>query len=169
MLDIYPYYARCNTRITITMLDIIKSNPESYSHKTGGFYDSIAAILDHLYISNLNWIKAFSEVIETSLETEIKNTIIPEYGTKVFRNITEADTGIRKTLTMSDTICNEIKETDLDKAMKRKRRNGDIIEKTTWKALIHYFNHQTHHRGQISEILDELKIQNDYSNMIFID
>ena len=169
MIDIYPYYARCNTQITIAMLDIIKKNPESYSYKTGGFYDSIAAILDHLYISNLNWIKAFSDVIETSLENEIKNINIPEYGTKVFESIIDADIGIRKTLTMSDTICNEIKETDLDKAMKRKRRNGDIIEKTTWKALIHYFNHQTHHRGQISEILDELKIQNDYSNMIFID
>ncbi|WP_414705227.1 hypothetical protein [Pseudobacteroides sp.] len=28
------------------------------------------------------------------------------------------------------------------------------------------FNHQTHHRGQISQILDSLKIANDYSNMI---
>ncbi len=151
------------------MLDIIKNNPDSYSHKTGGFYDSIAAILDHLYISNLNWIKAFSEIIETSIESEIKNTNIPEYGTKVFKNVIDADIGIKKTLIMSETICNGIKESDLDKIMKRKRRNGDIIEKRTWKALIHYFNHQTHHRGQISEILDELKIQNDYSNMIFIE
>ena len=151
------------------MLDIIKNNPDAYSHKTGGFYQSIAAILDHLYISNLNWIKAFSEVIETSLESEIINLSIPEYGTKVFENIIDADIGIRKTLTMSEAFCNEIKDTDYDKIMKRKRRNGDIIEKITWKALVHYFNHQTHHRGQISEILDELKIENDYSNMIFID
>ena len=169
MLNIYPYYARCNTQITIAMLDIIKNNPDAYSHKTGGFYQSIAAILDHLYISNLNWIKAFSEVIETSLESEIINLSIPEYGTKVFENIIDADIGIRKTLTMSEAFCNEIKDTDYDKIMKRKRRNGDIIEKITWKALVHYFNHQTHHRGQISEILDELKIENDYSNMIFID
>jgi len=85
MLDIYPYYARCNTRITITMLDIIKSNPKSYSHKTGGFYDSIAAILDHLYISNLNWIKAFSEVIETSLKLKSRIQLFLNMGQKYFR------------------------------------------------------------------------------------
>jgi uncharacterized damage-inducible protein DinB len=169
MIDIYPYYAKCNTQITIAMLDIIKNNPDSYSHKTGGFYDSIAAILDHIYISNLNWIKAFLEVIETSIRSEIKTINIPEYGMKVFESIIGADSGIRKTLILSETICKDIKESDLDKIMTRKRRNGDIIEKRIWKALIHYFNHQTHHRGQISEILDELKIQNDYSNMIFIE
>jgi uncharacterized damage-inducible protein DinB len=169
MIDIYPYYARCNTQITKTMLGIIGNNPVSFSYVSGGYYDSIAAILDHLYISNLNWIKAFSTVIETSFSSELASIPIPEYGSRVFKNIEEANAGISKTLSMTETLCKEIKESDLEKIMTRKRRNGEVMEKKTWKALIHYFNHQTHHRGQISEILDELKIENDYSNMIFIE
>ena len=33
-------------------------------------------------------------------------------------------------------------------------------------ALDHVFNHQTHHRGQVSQILDELGIKHDFSNLI---
>ena len=32
-----------------------------------------------------------------------------------------------------------------------------------WKLLFQWFNHQTHHRGQISVQLDLLGIDNDYS------
>lgn len=169
MIDLYPYYARCNTQITKKMLEIIGNHPESYSYISGGYYDSIAAILDHLYISNLAWIKSFRAEVKTPLSSELADIPIPEYGSRVFDNIREASIGMTKTLEMTEAICEGIQESDLEKIMTRKRRNGETMEKTVWKALIHYFNHQTHHRGQISEILDELRIENDYSNMIFIE
>ena len=34
---------------------------------------------------------------------------------------------------------------------------------------MHMFNHQTHHRGQVSLVLDQFGIENYYSNMILID
>jgi uncharacterized damage-inducible protein DinB len=33
-------------------------------------------------------------------------------------------------------------------------------------ALDHVFNHQTHHRGQVSQILDELGVKHDFSNLM---
>jgi len=42
-------------------------------------------------------------------------------------------------------------------------KNGKCVQ---LKPIMHMFNHQTHHRGQISNILDDLSITNDYSNMI---
>jgi uncharacterized damage-inducible protein DinB len=63
-------------------------------------------------------------------------------------------------------LTNEIETEDLYKTITRITRSGEKLEKIFWKVLIHMFNHQTHHRGQISQILDTLKIENDYSNMI---
>jgi uncharacterized damage-inducible protein DinB len=40
-------------------------------------------------------------------------------------------------------------------------------EKLLGHALLHLFNHQTHHRGQVSLILDEADVENDYSNLIW--
>lgn len=169
MIDIYSYYARCNTAITNNMLDIIKKHPESYSFETNGYYKSISSILDHIYTSNLNWIKAFCSVMKSAVGDKIQTMTIPEYGDKVFYSIEEALNGLQETLEMTEIICNEFNENDYNKILIRKRRNGEVMEKIAWKAMIHYFNHQTHHRGQISEILDELKIDNDYSNMIFLE
>ena len=36
------------------------------------------------------------------------------------------------------------------------------------KANKHRFNHQTHHRGALSQLLDEGKIENDFSNLLAI-
>ena len=39
-------------------------------------------------------------------------------------------------------------------------------EHPLWWAVSHFFNHQTHHRGQVSQILDEMGVAHDFSNLI---
>jgi len=58
---------------------------------------------------------------------------------------------------------------DLYKIGTRVNRLGEKKEHVFWKALMHMFNHQTHHRGQVSQILDQLKLENDFSNIILIE
>lgn len=47
------------------------------------------------------------------------------------------------------------------------RANGEQRESHVGHVLLHLFNHQTHHRGQIALMLDELGVENDYSNLIW--
>jgi len=42
---------------------------------------------------------------------------------------------------------------------------GNEARRIIWQGLLHLFNHQTHHRGQISQILDAQKIEHDYSGI----
>lgn len=169
MKEVFSYYARCNTRITRDMLAVIGNDRDSFNRETGGYFGSIASIIDHLYISNLNWLRDFCAVAETGVRDELALMTTPAYGSKVFATFEEAAIGLVKTTELTERLCGDLKEDDLEKELTRKRRNGEILRKKLWKALIHYFNHQIHHRGQISEVLDELKIANDYSNMISIE
>ena len=57
----------------------------------------------------------------------------------------------------------------LSKSVSRRFPNGTLLEREAWKALVHFFDHQTHHRGQVSCVLDELKVENNYSNMIYLE
>lgn len=169
MKEVFSYYARCNTRITSDMLAVIEKNGDSFNRETGGYFGSIASIIDHLYISNLNWLRDFCAVTDSGVKGELELIAAPAYGSKVFATVEEAGAGLLKTAYLTERLCDGLKEDDLEKELTKKRRNGEMLRKKVWKALIHYFNHQTHHRGQISEVLDELKIGNDYSNMIFIE
>jgi uncharacterized damage-inducible protein DinB len=47
--------------------------------------------------------------------------------------------------------------------LRYKNYKGEDTEKEMWKVLMQMFNHATHHRGQISGLLDMLGIDNDYS------
>ncbi|MFW6212953.1 MAG: DinB family protein [Spirochaetota bacterium] len=60
-----------------------------------------------------------------------------------------------------DSTSSEVLEGTID--LKRKDR---VHTFPFGKILLHLFNHQTHHRGAISQILDEHGVKNDYSNLL---
>ena len=47
-----------------------------------------------------------------------------------------------------------------------KNWDGKEMQKPSWLVLLHMFNHQTHNRGQIALILDQMGVDNDYSGII---
>ncbi|MFW5688300.1 MAG: DinB family protein [Spirochaetota bacterium] len=44
---------------------------------------------------------------------------------------------------------------------------GERVRQPRWQLLLHMFNHETHHRGAISQFLDEHDVANDYSNLVY--
>ena len=62
---------------------------------------------------------------------------------------------------------NALDEEDPQKTTTKTNRRGEKLDRALWRALVHVFNHQTHHRGQGSAVLDRMGIENNYSNMIF--
>ena len=43
--------------------------------------------------------------------------------------------------------------------------NKKTVSVTIWEIIMQYIIHQTHHRGQISQMLDELDIEHDIGNI----
>jgi uncharacterized damage-inducible protein DinB len=70
------------------------------------------------------------------------------------------DEVIRKTFEL-------IPEEKYELVLTRKSFKGDEQKVIAWNSFLHLFNHETHHRGQIATILDQMGIENDYSNLIF--
>ena len=61
---------------------------------------------------------------------------------------------------------NEIVKNQMDTVLKYKNLKGESLEKEFWKTLLHWFNHQTHHRGQISVLLDLVGVDHDYLSLV---
>jgi uncharacterized damage-inducible protein DinB len=58
---------------------------------------------------------------------------------------------------------NELSSNDLETKILWKDWEGNIIEKKLGIYIMHMFNHETHHRAQISLYLDTLGKENDFS------
>ncbi len=171
MKELFVYYARCNAEIDSRMLTLLEERVDEpmKTPLSGYFFKTLGELLEHIYVANANWMSAFVGLADHGIDlTEVIGPL-PKYGERVFGSFAEYTAAQRRLDELIVRYCEALTDEDLNAVLSRKRRNGETTSKVVWKALLHFFNHQTHHRGQVSCILDELKIQNDYSNMIFIE
>lgn len=171
MKEIMAYYAKCNKVINKAMNDvIINTIKDPYSHKLDGyFFKCLSDILEHIFIADMIWLKAFMDVQDFGLNIEKDVGPIPGYGEKAFARYEEYLVSREKLDDFIIKYMNSLTDDIFAKTVSRVSRAGAKIEKEVAKALVHFFNHQTHHRGQISNILDTMNIENNYSNMIFVE
>ncbi|MFP4551948.1 MAG: DinB family protein [Spirochaetales bacterium] len=55
----------------------------------------------------------------------------------------------------------------LNDVVRYQNLKGEPFAQKRWECLLHVFNHETHHRGQVIQVLDEHEVENDISNLIF--
>lgn len=159
--------ARYNSETNLKMNEKISALDEkSWNARFSGYYPSIRAVCNHLYIADFNWLKRLSglriyefgnhDVFKESLSLASEAfTTTNEYIKK--RNVLD-----RLFLVMAQEVTDE----DFERPLRYKNFKGEDQEKNFGNLLLHVFNHQTHHRGMISLYLEMIGVQNDFSNLI---
>ena len=61
----------------------------------------------------------------------------------------------------------DLNANDLYSDVTYRNSKGREFRQPLWHILLHMFNHQTHHRGQVAQVLDEHGVENDVSNLIW--
>jgi len=171
MKRIMLYYAKCNQHINRAMYDVMAAKlPSAYGLRLEGYYfKTLGQILDHIFITDMVWTKAFLDVEAYGMDIVKELRPIPAYGDAVFKDLGEYHAERQRLDAFILEYIGRLEEPVFEKLVVRRTRDGTLIEKPVFKSMVHFFNHQTHHRGQISNVLDNLKIENNYSNMIFVD
>jgi uncharacterized damage-inducible protein DinB len=160
-------FAQYNEKINIEMDKIISGlSRDQWEKEFKGFFNSVKSMCNHIYICDFNWLMRFSklrkfEFIENKLFHEsigFDETVI-NYMQDYIGKRNELDIQINK-------FINEVKQEDLNKQLKYVDSHGKENTRNFGGAILHMFNHETHHRGMISIYLEEMGIENDYSNLI---
>ncbi len=171
MKEIMLYYAHCNKLVNENLARVIQENIElPYDLPLEGYYfKTLGAIFDHQYATDMLWMQAFMDIEGYGLDLEKEVGYVPEYGAKVFQSFDDYVAQRTKLDIFILRFVSCVDEKFLMQTVSRKLKDGTLLERIVYKAMVHFFNHQTHHRGQISGLLDERNIVNNYSNMIFWD
>ena len=122
----------------------------------GAFFGSIIGTLNHIVAGDTIWLRRFTAHPSnfTSLKA-ILDIPAPASLTHIYSDDLASLTEHRARLdAIINALAAEITDSDLTQALSYQNSRGDN-QKNFGALLLHFFNHQTHHRGQASTLLSQ--------------
>jgi uncharacterized damage-inducible protein DinB len=152
-------FAQYNAWFNDRLYELAGSLPEEQRRRDlGAFFRSIHGTLNHLLLTDRHWLSRFSQhpskpaaLQRTPLEFELgaHDRLLFEDFAELAAGRRETDAAIRAWVA---ELTPEILASDLHYA----RSTGQRMVAPYWHAIAHFFNHQTHHRGQVTTLLFQL-------------
>ncbi len=170
MKTIFQAFARYNGSVNQSVAELLEPlKKEQIMMETRAYYPSIFATCLHNFISDLNWLKRYRDALKENKalnsgkllsleERSLRGEFESDYK-RYFQYRKQTDALIIQ-------FVNELEEHQMNLTIRYKNYKGEELEKELWKTLLHWFNHQTHHRGQVSVLLDLIGIDHDYSSVV---
>jgi uncharacterized damage-inducible protein DinB len=150
-----PEHARAMARYNRWMNDKLfavaeKLSDEERKRDRGAFFGSIHRTLNHLLLADRVWLARFKGV--QLPEGDFGPGGIQSLDQELYEDFDE----LRRERATTDDELDAFVATLTDESLRgnlRYARRGVVNEFPLWHAVAHVFNHQTHHRGQVTTLL----------------
>lgn len=145
-------------------------SPELLHADKKAFWGSIFATLNHLCVTDTQWLKRFEPVLCVHQAFEPINTLdmpksLDEFIANNFIDLKNRRQLLDETLlAVSDLLTDE----ELMQPIHFESSQGKMVTKTLFNLLMHVFNHQTHHRGQLTTLLSQSGVNVGITDLVFI-
>jgi uncharacterized damage-inducible protein DinB len=148
MLAHFRVFAGYNTWANALVYDqAAKLSDADYRADRGAFFKSVHGTLNHLLVADRIWMHRFTGDGET---TQLLDAILHESFNDLRAARAAEDARI-------ETFIDGLDEDQLARAFSYRAISRPAqVEQTLDAALAHFFNHQTHHRGQVHCLLTML-------------
>jgi uncharacterized damage-inducible protein DinB len=131
--------------------------PEALAQDRGAFFGSIMGTLNHLVVADTIWLNRFCTLPgRAALLDEVLEW--PKALALDERLFTDLDSMRGHRRRMDDLIRRwvaTLTESDLDRVLAYRNTKGVPARRRLSGLLQHLFNHQTHHRGQVTTLLTQ--------------
>jgi uncharacterized damage-inducible protein DinB len=129
--------------------------PDALHVDRGAFFGSILGTFNHVVAGDSAWLHRFARPAHWDRLQEASVWLPNPQG---YRDAVVPDlAALRDLRERIDTLivawCAELKFNDLDRMMRYENRAGESRRFQLGPLLSHFFNHQTHHRGQVTTLL----------------
>jgi uncharacterized damage-inducible protein DinB len=120
----------------------------------GAFFKSIHGTFNHILLGDRVWLARFANSGHAFVA--LKKYALPpgaaSLGDELYSDFTTLTQERSKTDLAIEAWMAELDDAILDSTLRYKRMNGEAHEHPFWLVLTHFFNHQTHHRGQVTTL-----------------
>jgi uncharacterized damage-inducible protein DinB len=149
MLDAFRIFARYNKVANERLYEQVgKLDIAEYRRERRGSFGSIHALLNHILVGDRIWMSRFSGGGKTT----------PPLNTILFETFAEINTARAKEDAGIVAFFEEVEDDFLIRQLAYSNSFGKDCVVEAGPAALHFFNHQTHHRGQVHVMLSQTEV-----------
>ncbi|MBQ4838508.1 DinB family protein [Pseudoalteromonas luteoviolacea] len=161
-LSHFKLMAQYNLRMNKQLIEAASMiSHEQLTSDRGAYFGSILATLNHIIIADIIWLLRFAQhdkryhslldLSDLPIPTKLDDTLYKDFAlySPVRSRIDNA---------ILCWINDEVEESDFHKTLVYSDTRGQTSEREFSELVAHLFNHQTHHRGQLSTLFSQLGI-----------
>ena len=133
---------------------------EQQNQQCGAFFGTLIGTMNHIVVADIIWLNRFSAHPRTFSALEnIRDFPSPQALSEVLYS--QQDTLWHAREKLDDIICaftDEVEEGDYEQPLGYTNTRGLRFSKKFGFVVQHFFNHQTHHRGQATTLLSQFGV-----------
>ncbi len=170
MIENYRFLARYNHWFNQRLYDTVGRLPdEERKLERGAFFGSIHRTLNHLVWGDTVWLGRFAQQGVAFAALDPALLALPSgavHETELFGEFDALRSHRERMDTAIDGWVANMPDDFPMRTMRYANRAGLQREHPVWQAMTHFFNHQTHHRGQITTLLMQAGIDPGTTDLI---
>jgi len=118
-------------------------SPDQYKADRGAFFRSVHGTLNHLLVADRVWMRRFTGTGDAP--SRLDTILFDDFAALSAARETEDERIVDYVESLDDaTLARDLRHTNM---------SGDVFSQPLDELLDHFFNHQTHHRGQAHAVL----------------
>ncbi len=167
--DTLALLAKYNSRANTEMFKHISTlSKEEWEKEFPGYFKSVKALCNHIYIADFSWLKRFGTVRKFKYLSNpvLQNSFVVD--SEVFDSIDEYNAKRKELDELMKELVSELTLEDLGMDVTYKSLKGEMQTRNVAGSVMHVFNHATHHRGMISLYLEFMGHSNDFNGLIAV-
>ena len=143
---------------------------ETLSRNVGAFFGSILGTLNHLAVGDTIWLKRLA--MHGSFSVALRPVESVATPTRLDEQLFAALTPLAQYRQWLDGLIVEfsqqLSDESLDVPLSYVNTKGVASSRDMYGVLAHFFNHQTHHRGQVTTLLNQAGIDPGVTDLLVL-
>lgn len=156
----FLYMANYNRRMNQQILTLAENlSTDELSENKGAFFQSIIGTLNHILVGDIVWLTRFN--LHSSHYDSLKEVLAlakPQGLADILYADLTAYRQARETVdaALINWLSHDIDEGDFNRNLVYSNTKGVRSSRNFGELVSHLFNHQTHHRGQVSTLFNQM-------------
>lgn len=158
-VDTYRTLARYNTWMNARLYEAAAGlGDEERRRELGAFFGSVHRTLNHLIFCDHSWLLRLAPGLEAALPRDAGGNVVrlTSLDQVLYGDFELLRTRRRELDRVLEDWVAGLTAADLDAEVSYRTSAGVECRHPLWWALTHVFNHQTHHRGQVTTLMFQL-------------